>query len=167
MKRLWWLLVFLPLMWFFRSRETEKPVATPTVEHTSPVPTGLIGERILRNYGKSTPENDLTDVAHLMENFTLLVKTSRPLADNEDWAAAFRGQNPAQERFLPDQHAALKAGKLVDRWGTPLFIHALGGSRYEIRSAGPDQQLWTADDIHRNADGSFRHGADLIPATLY
>ena len=134
-------------------------------------PAPLLGEKILRDYAKTNlpPENDLTLIAHLMDNFTLLVKSaaSRPLSANEDWAAAIRGQNPARERFLPDHHVALSAdGKLVDRWGTPLFFHALGGGRFEIRSAGPDQKLWTPDDVHRNADGSFRRGVELNPPSL-
>jgi hypothetical protein len=105
-----------------------------------------------------------------MDSFMLLVKTAkdRPLSANEDWAAAFRGRNPAQERFLPDQHVALNTnGQLVDRWSTPLFFHALGGGRFELRSAGPDKKLWTADDIHRNADGTFRHGEKLNPESLW
>ena len=76
--------------------------------------------------------------------------------------------NAAHERFLPATHPALDArGRLVDRWGVPLFFHALGGGRYELRSAGPDRILWTADDIHRNADGSFRHGSELGAASLF
>jgi len=104
-----------------------------------------------------------------MDNFTLLVKSAadRPLSANEDWAAVFRGLNPAHERFLPDQSIALNAqGQLIDRWGTPLFFHALGEKRFELRSAGPDKKLWTADDLHRNANGSFRRGADLNPPSL-
>lgn len=140
--------------------EVSQPTATPGQPgQTAP----LLGERILCDYGNpaTSPENDLTQVSHLMENFLLLVKSAatRPLSANEDWAAAFRGHNPAHERFLPDRHAASNSqGQLVDRWGTPLFFHALGGGRFELRSAGPDRQLWTSDDIHRDADGSFRHG---------
>ena len=75
--------------------------------------------------------------------------------------------NPAHERFLPDDNIALDSqGRLVDRWGTPLFFHALGNRRFDLRSAGPDKKLWTDDDVHRNADGSFRHGAELIPPSL-
>jgi hypothetical protein len=132
----------------------------------------LLGEVILRDYASpaSSPENDLTLMAHLMDNFSLLVKSAadRPMSANEDWAAAFRGLNPAHERFLPDNHVALDAsGRLVDRWGTPLFFHALGNRRFDLRSAGPDKKLWTEDDVHRNADGSFRHGAELNPASLF
>ena len=132
----------------------------------------LLGEVILRDYASpsTSPENDLTSLAHLMDNFTLLVKSAadRPLSANEDWAATLRGLNLAHERFLPDQHVALDAqGRLVDRWGTPLFFHALGDHRFELRSAGPDKKLWTDDDVHRNADGSFRHGATLNPTSLF
>jgi hypothetical protein len=142
------------------------PPATSTLK-----PDALLGETILRDYAspRTTPENDLTSLAHLMNNFSLLVKSSadRPMSANEDWAAAFRGLNPAHERFLPDTHVALAAqGRLIDRWGTPLFFHALGNHRFDLRSAGPDKKLWTDDDIHRNADGSFRRGVALNPASL-
>lgn len=142
---------------------------SPAAKSSQPAP--LLGETILRDYAnpKLPPENDLTLISRLMDNFTLLVKSAaeRPLSANEDWAAAFRGKNPAHERFLPDQSTALNAqGQLVDRWGSPLFFHALGGQRFELRSAGPDKKLWTADDLHRNADGSFRRGAELAAPSL-
>ena len=146
--------------------------STPGIISTSTNPAApLLGETILRGYATtaSTPENDLTLMAHLMDNFSLLVKSSAnlPMSVNEDWAAAFRGLNPAHERFLPGQHAALNAqGQLVDRWQTPLFFHALGHRRFEIRSAGPDKKMWTDDDLHRNADGSFRRGTKLNPPSL-
>ena len=134
-------------------------------------PRALLGETILRDYGNPSqpPENDLTLMSRLLDNFLLLVKTAKdkPLSANGDWASALRGGNPARERFLPDQHPALNAqGELVDRWQSALFFHALGGGRYEIRSAGPDRQLWTKDDIHRNYDGSFRRGQELNAASL-
>lgn len=145
---------------------TETP-ATDSPAKSQP----LLGETILRDYAKTNfpPANDLTLMSRLMENSQLLLKSAanRPLSANEDWADFFRGQNPARERFLADTNLALNSqGQLVDRWGTPLFFHALGGGRFEIRSAGPDQKLWTPDDLHRNADGSFRRGAELNPPSL-
>jgi hypothetical protein len=120
----------------------------------------LLGETILRGYADTNlpPENDLTLMSRLMENSLLLLKSAanRPLSANEDLADLFRGKNGAREEFLPAQHVALNdKGQLIDRWQTPLFFHALGGGRYEIRSAGPDQQMWTEDDIQRNANGTF------------
>jgi len=125
-----------------------------------------VGEAILRDYAdpNKTPEHDLALVAQLMNNFTLLVKTAadRPLSANEDWSRALRGMNPSHERFLAENHIILNSRQqLVDRWGTPLFFHAVGKGRYVLRSAGPDRRLWTSDDIQRNADGSFQRGARL------
>ncbi len=148
---------------------TNQPAALTAAPAPKPPP--LVGETILRGYATpaSTPENDLTLMSRLMDNFLLLVKSAadRPMSANEDWADALRGKNPAHERFLPDEHIALNAaGQLIDRWQTPLFFHALGGRRFEIRSAGPDKTMWTEDDLHRNADGSFRRGANLKAPSL-
>lgn len=145
------------------------PRSSPPGNSNSPP---LLGEQILRGYAsaQSTPEQDLTLMARLMDNSLLLLKSAanRPLSANEDWADLLRGRNAASERFLPDAHVALNAqGQLVDRWQTPLFFHAVGGGRYELRSAGPDQKLWTDDDIHRNPDGSFRRGSSLNPPALF
>ena len=128
-----------------------------------------LGETILRNYANTNfpPENDLTLMSRLMENSLLLLKSAanRPLSANEDWADLFRGQNAAHEVYLPSQHIAFNAhGQLADRWGTPLFFHALGGGRYEIRSAGPDKTMWTGDDLERGYDGQFRRGKNVTNA---
>jgi len=161
-----------------RSRASEAVAAdviVTTVSTPTAVPAGgvapLLGETILRDYGNPNlpPENDLTLMSRLLANSLLLLKSAgnRPLSANEDWAVLLRGRNAAHERFLPDHHRAMSVdGKLVDRWGTPLFFHALGAGRFEIRSGGPDRKLWTADDLHRNADGAFRRGANLNPASL-
>lgn len=139
--------------------------------NSSPGKPGLLGETIIAGYADTNlpPQNDLTLMSRLMDNSLLLLKSAanQPLSANEDWAAFLRGQNAAHERFLPDSSVAFNAkGQVIDRWGTPLFFHALGGGRYEVRSAGPDAKLWTDDDIHRNADGSFRRGEGLNPASL-
>lgn len=47
----------------------------------------------------------------------------------------------------PARVAVDAEGRILDRWGTPYFFHALAGDQMEIRSAGPDRQLWTADDV--------------------
>jgi hypothetical protein len=136
---------------------TELPVAPVKSATRGGDPLGVI---ILRGYAETNlpPENDLSLLSRLMENSLLLLKAAanRPLSANEDWADLFRGKNGAREEFLPAQHVALNdKGQLIDRWTTPLFFHALGGGRYEIRSAGPDKTMWTADDLQRNANGTF------------
>jgi hypothetical protein len=152
-------------------KQTAANAGTTTLPNSpEPMAVPLLGETILAGYADTNlpPENDLTLMSRLMENSLLLVKAAghRPLSANEDWADLLRGRNGTQERFLPDEHVALNArGQLIDRWQTPLFFHALGGGRYDLRSAGPDQKLWTNDDLHRNADGSFRRG-DALNATI-
>jgi len=158
-----------------RTPTVERNVAVTVVTSAMGTPVGagqfpLLGEQILSGYADTNlpPENDLTLMSRLMDNALLMLKgaAGRPLSANEDWAALFVGQNAAHERFLSDSNLALNAsGQLIDRWGTPLFFHALGGGRYEVRSAGPDGRLWTDDDLHRNPDGSFRHGQELNPAS--
>jgi hypothetical protein len=183
MKRLMLGLLFLPVLlvlvflltqmrWKWskpvaRTGAASESIASNAVAVTQPAssvtPTGnnkLLGVTILRGYADTnlSPENDLTLMSRLMENSLLLLKSAanRPLSANEDWADLFRGKNGAREEFLPAQHLALNdKGQLIDRWTTPLFFHALGGGRYEIRSAGPDKTMWTADDIQRNANGTF------------
>jgi len=148
-------------------------ITTPSDPGADPAgPQPLIGETMLMDYGDPAmpPHNDLNLLAGLLGNMALLVKNvyDRPMSDNADWAAALRGANPAQQRFLPDRHRALNAdGLLVDRWDTPLFFHPLSRGRYEIRSAGPDRKMWTADDLHRNPEGTFRTASDLNAPGLF
>lgn len=51
-------------------------------------------------------------------------------------------------RLFPADHPRLDAdGALVDAWGTPFFFHHLSSLDLEIRSAGPDREWFTADDL--------------------
>lgn len=128
----------------------------------------LPGAEILKNYGlpSTRPEDDLHAVAHVFSNLQLLVKGDAPfrLGANEEFAAALMGRNAAKEVFLMPPHACLNdRGQLVDRWGSPLFFHVRDASRIDLRSAGPDREMWTADDLHRRHDGEFFHG-DVLPS---
>jgi hypothetical protein len=71
-----------------------------------------------------------------------------PVGDNREISAALRGENDKRIALLPRDGAFLdKSEQLVDRWGTPYFFHAMNSRQMEIHSAGPDRELWTADDI--------------------
>jgi hypothetical protein len=71
-----------------------------------------------------------------------------PVGENREITAALRGKNRLGYAFVPEDCPALNArGELCDRWGTPFFFHQLSGERMEVRSAGPDRRLWTADDV--------------------
>jgi hypothetical protein len=67
---------------------------------------------------------------------------------NEEITRALGGDNPKHIVFLNPNKAALSAsGELLDRWGTPYFFHKLSRNVIDLRSAGPDRNLWTPDDI--------------------
>ena len=129
-----------------------------------------IGERILAQYlaPGATVEEDLTWMSRLLENVRILVKGENPLplGSNEELAAALQGKNARHEIFVRASHQSLNSkGQIVDRWGTPLFFHAQSADRIEIRSAGPDRLLWTADDVQRNANGTFSRGIPKLGTT--
>jgi hypothetical protein len=50
--------------------------------------------------------------------------------------------------FIAAGHARINArGELIDRFGTPYDFHPVSSELLEIRSAGPDKILETADDV--------------------
>jgi hypothetical protein len=75
------------------------------------------------------------------------VRSGNPVGENSEITAALKGRNKLSFAFIPPDNPAINPkGELCDRWGTPYFFHQLSGEKMEIRSAGPDHRLWTADD---------------------
>jgi hypothetical protein len=72
-----------------------------------------------------------------------------PVGTNPEITAALTGQNSKQISFInPESGLRVNdAGELVDSWDTPFFFHQLSRDVMEIRSAGPDKKMWTADDL--------------------
>jgi hypothetical protein len=96
-------------------------------------------------------EEDLGIVAEFVDLYARATGAA-PVGDNSDITAALTGtQYPGQKgQLFPRQHNAIRGGQLVDRWGTPLWFHANGPGKLEIRSAGPDKQMFTPDDVAHN-----------------
>jgi hypothetical protein len=73
-----------------------------------------------------------------------------PVGTNAEVTAALLGDNPKQMKLpLPEKSRINGAGELCDPWGTPYFFHQISATKMEVRSAGPDQKLWTGDDIQQ------------------
>jgi hypothetical protein len=71
-----------------------------------------------------------------------------PVGNNAEITAMLRGGNPGQVQFIdPEVTPVNDRGELVDQWGSPYFFHQLAGDHMEIRSAGADRVMWTADDM--------------------
>jgi hypothetical protein len=72
-----------------------------------------------------------------------------PVGTNPEITQALNGANPKQINFIKTEDGMRinAQGELVDSWGTPFFFHQLSATEMEIRSAGPDRKMWTADDL--------------------
>jgi hypothetical protein len=76
-----------------------------------------------------------------------------PVGTNPEITKQLNGGNPKHINFITVA-AGMRVddiGELVDPWGTPYFFHQISGSDTEIRSAGPDKIMYTADDIVKEA----------------
>lgn len=152
----------------FLSHEAVKPPAIPTADPapdvdplTPPAATPITGSSppdapagsplaAELNAADRNPQHDV-EVLHTMIVRYLRRMRQRqgpPIGDDIDLAHAFTGHNPMHLLVLRPDHPALSPdGHLRDRWGTPYFIHPLGNNAFEVRSAGPDRKLFTADDV--------------------
>jgi hypothetical protein len=91
---------------------------------------------------------DLRMIDHIFIAYRSALHMGNPIGDNKDITAVLKGRNKLGFEFIPADNPAINAkGELCDRWGTPYFFHQLSGEKMEIRSAGPDHKLWTADDV--------------------
>lgn len=89
---------------------------------------------------------DLGRVQHMLRLFRDALGEN-PIGSNAEIMAAVRGGNRKQAKIgAPEGHVLNAEGELLDRWGTPYFFHAVSKDEMEIRSAGPDRIMWTADD---------------------
>lgn len=93
--------------------------------------------------------HDLVVLRGLLSQFTTTLRLAErpPLGDNADITAALTGANRRRLVVIPPQHPALRSGLLVDRHGTPYHFHARSADSIDVRSAGSDLTLFTADDL--------------------
>ena len=71
-----------------------------------------------------------------------------PVGLNSEVVLRLAGRNSKNLAVLPPDHPAIDVrGRLLDRWGTPLFFHQVSGTKTEITSAGADRELHTGDDV--------------------
>jgi hypothetical protein len=137
----------------------EEPPNTPRSEMGESPPASLTSTpeeemalKALAGYASelTSAEEDL-ELFHLyIENIFLLIKNrnSAHYANNEDLSNYLRGKNSELKRLIPDNSPIFdQEYRIVDRWGTPLHIHMINNDGMELRSGGPDRQLFTEDDL--------------------
>lgn len=126
----------------------EAPPARPPAEPPAAITVMPIAETASSlNDPSGIPADDISILSQMVFEYGKILG-GNPVGENDEITAALMGENPKRLAFLPQQGPFLDAsGRLIDRWGTPYFFHALSGSKMEIISAGPDLRYHTADDI--------------------
>jgi hypothetical protein len=136
--------------------QIETPLSNET-ESTEIVPAGprLTAHRTpIENVVGPEPLPGLTPAA-VLQNMRGTVREygarfgGNPFGNNREITAKLNGGNPKQIVFLKEEDGMRinQRGELIDNWGTPFFFHQISGTEMEIRSAGPDRKMWTADDL--------------------
>jgi hypothetical protein len=93
--------------------------------------------------------SDLGDVQLALRDYRTGLGEN-PVGNNAEITKALLGANLKQLKIpVPTGSQVNADGELCDRFGTPYFFHQLSGTQMEIRSAGPDRKMWTADDVQR------------------
>ncbi len=101
----------------------------------------------------NAPETDGEyDLGILQELFGTVARFSKngvpEGGNNAEITEQMLGHNKQHLAVLPDDLPCLDAGgQLLDRWGTPYFMHPVSAESIEVRSAGPDRKLWNEDDL--------------------
>jgi hypothetical protein len=91
-------------------------------------------------------QTDLDRVRYMLRDYRSIAGEN-PVGTNAEIMKALMGVKKKGAQLGPPEGQQLNGeGELVDRWGTPYFFHQLSKSDMEIRSAGPDRVMWTADD---------------------
>ncbi len=93
-------------------------------------------------------ELDLGSLEQVFELYRFVFKANPVGSENEEIMAQLLGSNAKKLVFFPRNHPSLNAdGALLDRWGTPYYFHPLSAQLMDMRTAGPDGNLWTKDDL--------------------
>ncbi|MCL4176585.1 MAG: hypothetical protein KJ072_02410 [Verrucomicrobia bacterium] len=94
------------------------------------------------------PEREPELLLHFLEIYRGRFRQFPTAEDNPQMMNALRGANPDALAIFPADHPRLDAqGALLDAWDTPFFFHHLSRDHLEVRSAGPDRELFTTDDL--------------------
>ncbi|HMP73919.1 MAG TPA: type II secretion system protein GspG, partial [Kiritimatiellia bacterium] len=94
------------------------------------------------------PEQEPALVLELLQTFRRTTGHFPTAEDNPGLIRQLQHPRGTTPPLLPLHHPRIDHhGALLDPWGTPYFFHHLSRNRLEIRSAGPDREFHTDDDL--------------------
>ncbi|HYF37289.1 MAG TPA: hypothetical protein VD994_18450, partial [Prosthecobacter sp.] len=139
---------------------SQPPQAAPAPASTVYIDPALQEQADRLHAPETTPQEDLEILADFIQTYSKAL-AGNPVGENQDITAALTGYGGTRGRVFPPNHRTIVNGELVDRWGTPYWFHPNNGTQMEIRSAGPDRQLFNADDV---VNGASPPGLGATPA---
>jgi hypothetical protein len=167
-RRLWFgaaLLALVAVLWLLVPRLEKGPEhpPSPTLQPRPPAPaapaqpvTVLLApagaeEPSQLAVGLNSPTGDIHADLRIVDGiftaYRAALHNGNPVGENSEITAALTGRNRLGFAFIPKDCPAINSkGELCDRWGKPYFFHQISGEKMEIRSAGPDKELYTDDD---------------------
>jgi hypothetical protein len=163
-------LLLLAIYYFATSKKPSTVIAGTSVQPSKSTPsaasarpqkifpsdsnTALPSEETRSAFLETTQRPATLEARNQVEQVALLIRDFRnalhqnPIGDNQEITASLLGKNQKQISFvIPVGSIVNEKKELCDNWGAPYFFHQLSASVMEIRSAGEDKTLWTADDI--------------------
>jgi len=121
-------------------------MTAPKAEELAPIHYHPMADAI----GKPTfpPEKEIAAVMQFFQIYRQEFGGFPAGEENAQFMNALRGNNPTKLPIFPLTHPRLDAkGNLLDPWGKPYIFHPVSRDRLEIRSSGPDREIFTADDL--------------------
>lgn len=106
-------------------------------------PSVKLGRELHRE--SQTAFQDLEMINEILGNYRMIFKENPVGTDNEEFASALAGENAKKIVFI--EPGLLSDGELLDRYGFPYMFHPQSADAMDLRSRGPDGQLWTEDDV--------------------
>jgi len=68
--------------------------------------------------------------------------------ENSDIMNSLTGNNTGKLPIFPRNHPRIdSAGRLLDAWGNPFVFHPVSSQQLEVRSLGPDGEIFSDDDL--------------------
>ena len=134
---------------------------SPTASATKPPRTSPLALRL--NAADGTVNEDVETLHGLIGQYFIAIQNrpGRPIGDTRDLVRVLTGSNPLRLTFISADHPAIgPQGHLLDRWGTPYQLHQNSSRSIDVRSAGPDRQLYTADDVVNETAVPRQRGGD-------
>jgi hypothetical protein len=90
---------------------------------------------------------DIEEIQFMLRDYRTRLGDN-PTGTNAEIMKEVIGGNRFRAKFGPPEGQKLnEQGELLDRWEVPYFFHQLSKNEMEVRSAGPDRTMWTADDV--------------------